>query len=96
MIIHDLTSSSRKIKLQPLVTVRCDLPEIVYTTNMEVQRGVKKGRKRNSILKNAKKYGKKGKFGRGSHLDEDIYQYFVRVLELVETNKFETEEEKGR
>jgi nucleolar protein 9 len=62
---------------------------------MEVQRASKKGRKRKSLLKNAKKYGKKGKFGRGTHLDEDIYQYFVHVLELVETNKFETEEEKG-
>jgi nucleolar protein 9 len=62
---------------------------------MEVQRGVKKGRKRKSLLKNAKKYGKRGKFGRGTHLDEDIYKYFVHVLELVEKNKFETEEEKG-
>jgi len=62
---------------------------------MEVHRGVRKGKKRKSFLKNAKKYGKKGKCGRGTYLDEDIYQYFVHVLELVETNKFETEEEKG-
>lgn len=62
---------------------------------MEVQRGVRKGRKRKSLLKKAKKYGKKGKFGRGVLLDEDVYQYFVRVLELVQTNTFETDEEKG-
>jgi nucleolar protein 9 len=55
----------------------------------------RKKRKRKSFLKNAKKYGKKGKFGRGSHLNEDIYQYFVRVLQLLQTNSFETEEEKG-
>jgi len=62
---------------------------------MEVQSGVGKCRKRKSLLKNAKKYGKEGKFGRGTNLNEDIYQYFVHVLELVEKNKFETEEEKG-
>jgi hypothetical protein len=62
---------------------------------MEVQRGARKAKKRKSLLKKAKKYGKKGKFGRGTHLNEDIYQYFVHVLELVETKKFETEEEKG-
>jgi nucleolar protein 9 len=62
---------------------------------MEVRGGVRKARKRKSLFKNAKRYGKRGKFGRGTHLDEDIYQYFVHVLELVETNKFETEEEKG-
>jgi nucleolar protein 9 len=67
----------------------------VYAAKMEVERGVRKAKKRKSLLKNAKKYGKKGKFGRGTHLDEDIYQYFVHVLELVDTNKFETEEEKG-
>jgi nucleolar protein 9 len=61
---------------------------------MELVHGGKK-RKRKSFLKNAKKYGKKGKFGRGSHLKEDIYQYFVRVLELIQTDSFETEEEKG-
>lgn len=67
----------------------------MYITKMEVQHGVRKARKRKSLLKKAKKYGKKGKFGRGTHLDEDIYQYFVHVLELFEANKFETEEEKG-
>jgi len=62
---------------------------------MEVQCFVKKARERKSLLKQCKKYGKKGKFGRGTPLDEDIYQYFVHVLELFETQKFETEEEKG-
>ena len=67
----------------------------MYTTNMEEQCAVRKARKRKSLLKKSKKYGKKGKFGRGTHLDKDIYQYFVHVLEIFETHKFETEEEKG-
>jgi hypothetical protein len=62
---------------------------------MEVKRGAGKARKRKSVLQQAKKFGKKGKFGRGTHLNEDLYQYFVRVLELVQTKKFETEEAKG-
>ncbi|KAG8223528.1 hypothetical protein J437_LFUL002579 [Ladona fulva] len=40
-------------------------------------------RKRNkSFIQTAKKYGKQGRFGRGSHVTEDVYQYFVRVLEM--------------
>jgi hypothetical protein len=62
---------------------------------MEEVRCGRKRKKRKSLLKNAKKYGKKGKCGRGSHLNEDVYQYFVRVLQLLHTNDFETEEEKG-
>jgi hypothetical protein len=62
---------------------------------MEVEPRGKKRKRRKSLLKNAKKYGKKGKCGRGSQLNEDMYQYFVRVLQLLHTNNFETEEEKG-
>ncbi|XP_069687625.1 nucleolar protein 9 [Periplaneta americana] len=61
---------------------------------MESQQRGKKRKKRKSVLKNARKYGKQGKFGRGSFLNEDTYQYFVRVLELLQSNNFETEEEK--
>jgi hypothetical protein len=63
---------------------------------MEGKGSGRKRKRKQSLLKNAKKYGKKGKCGRGSHLNEDIYQYFVRVLELLHTNDFQTEEEKGR
>ena len=54
-----------------------------------------KKRKRKSFLQKAKNYGKKGKFGRGSHLNEDIYQYFIRVLGLLRENSFGSDEEKG-
>lgn len=55
----------------------------------------RKNRKRKkSFLQNARKYAKKGTFGRGSHLSEDTYQYFVNALELLR-NGFENDEEKG-
>ncbi|XP_047117586.1 nucleolar protein 9 [Schistocerca piceifrons] len=50
-------------------------------------------RKKKSFLKNARKYGKKGKFGRGSHINEETYQYFLRVLELDKSG-FDNAEEK--
>ncbi|XP_049830781.1 nucleolar protein 9-like isoform X2 [Schistocerca gregaria] len=50
-------------------------------------------RKKKSFLKNARKYGKKGKFGRGSHINEETYQYFLRVLELDKSG-FNNPEEK--
>lgn len=56
----------------------------------------RKNRKRKkTFLQNARKYAKKGTYGRGSHLNEDTYQYFVRVLELYKDG-FETEEEKSK
>ncbi|XP_023720545.1 uncharacterized protein LOC111871577 [Cryptotermes secundus] len=62
---------------------------------MDVYLRGRERKRRKSILKNAKKYAKKGKCGTGSYLNEDIYQYYVRVLELLHTNNFETEEEKA-
>ncbi|GLV36333.1 uncharacterized protein CBL_08827 [Carabus blaptoides fortunei] len=54
----------------------------------------RKNRKRKkTFLSNARKYAKKGTFGRGSHLSEDTYQYFVRVLEIYKEG-FPSEEEK--
>lgn len=54
----------------------------------------RKNRKRKkNFLSNARKYAKKGTFGRGSHLSEDTYQYFVRVLEIYKEG-FPSEEEK--
>lgn len=55
----------------------------------------RKRKRGKSVLMNARRYGKQGKFGRGSHLDEDVYQYFVRVLELLKAG-FENAEEKRK
>ena len=54
----------------------------------------KRRRKRKSVIGNAKKYGKKGRFGRGSHVDQSTYEYFIQVLELTK-KEFDTPEEKG-
>ncbi|KAL1501660.1 hypothetical protein ABEB36_006952 [Hypothenemus hampei] len=55
----------------------------------------KNNRKRKkSFLKNARKYAKKGHFGRGSQMDEDTYQFFLRSLETFNLG-FEDEESKS-
>ncbi|XP_057660599.1 nucleolar protein 9 [Diorhabda carinulata] len=54
----------------------------------------KNNRKRKkSFLKNARKYAKKGHFGRGSQLDSDTYHYFVKILETFKDG-FDSEEDK--
>lgn len=56
----------------------------------------KKNRKRKkNFLQNARKYGKKGNYGRGSHIDEDVYNYFVRSLEVYKEG-FANDEEKSK
>lgn len=42
----------------------------------------------------ARKYGRKGLYGRGKNVDEETYNYFVRVMERL-NEEFEDEEEKG-
>ncbi|KAF5281835.1 hypothetical protein FQA39_LY05049 [Lamprigera yunnana] len=61
--------------------------------NFNQQTRYKRKRKKN-FLKNAKGYGKKGMYGRGTQLDADTYQYFVRILE-VHKEGFPSEEEKS-
>lgn len=50
-------------------------------------------KRKKSFLKNARKYGKKGYYGRGSQLDGDTYQYFVRIMEAYRQG-FESNEDK--
>ncbi|XP_071448879.1 nucleolar protein 9 [Hetaerina americana] len=52
-----------------------------------------KRKRKKSFLQKAKSYGKKGKFGRGTHVSEDVYQYFVRVLEMSRQD-FSSEDDK--
>lgn len=56
-------------------------------------KGIKR-KKRKSFIQNARKYGRQGTYGRGSHLDEDTYQYMVRVLEMMRDNAFPSFDEK--
>ncbi|CAG9571088.1 unnamed protein product [Danaus chrysippus] len=40
-------------------------------------------RKRKNFLSNAKKYAKKGQMGRGTKIPEELYQYFVGILDVI-------------
>lgn len=57
-------------------------------------RGGGRGKKKRSFLTKARKYGRKGLYGRGKNVDEETYNYFVRVMERLK-DEFEDEEEKG-
>ena len=59
-------------------------------------RGGRGGRvkKKHSFLTKARKYASKGLYGRGKNIDEETYNYFVRVMERLK-DEFEDEEEKG-
>lgn len=61
-------------------------------SNDLTKKGYNRKRKK-SFLKNARKYAKKGFYGRGSKLDADTYQYFVRIMEVYKQG-FENEEDK--
>ncbi|KAJ8925548.1 hypothetical protein NQ315_009388 [Exocentrus adspersus] len=50
-------------------------------------------KRKKSFLKNARKYGKKGFYGRGCELDADTYQYFVRIMEAYREG-FENDDDK--
>ncbi|ODM99181.1 Nucleolar protein 9 [Orchesella cincta] len=47
-----------------------------------------------SFLKRAKRFEKQGKFGRGHEVDSETYGYFVRILDVLRQNEFETDEER--
>ena len=51
-------------------------------------------KKKHSFLVKARKYGKKGLYGRGKNVDEETYNYFVRVMERLK-EEFDDDEEKG-
>lgn len=53
-----------------------------------------KRKRKTNFLKNARKYAKKGCYGRGSQLEADTYQYFVRIMEAYKEG-FPSDDEKG-
>jgi nucleolar protein 9 len=63
----------------------------LYFQSVVIIQGKKKPR---SFLYKAKKYGVRGQYGRGKNVDEETYNYFVRVMERLK-DEFEDEEEKG-
>ncbi|GBP23694.1 Nucleolar protein 9 [Eumeta japonica] len=58
----------------------CELTEVVLD-NGTVKKYNRK--KRKNFLSNAKKYAKKGQMGRGTKMSEELYQYFVGILEAM-------------
>lgn len=57
-------------------------------------RGGGRVKKKHSFFSKARKYARKGLYGRGKNVDEETYNYFVRVMERLK-EEFEDEEEKG-
>lgn len=52
-----------------------------------------KRKRKDSFLRKAKKYQKRGGTGHGTHVEQDMFQYFCRVLD-VWNKGFETEDDK--
>lgn len=60
----------------------------------EMNPNKRRGRKRKkNFLMNARKYAKKGQMGRGTQISEELYQYFVGILESMKRG-IESEEER--
>lgn len=49
-------------------------------------------KKRKNFISNAKKYAKKGQMGRGTKMPEELYQYFVGILETMKKGIEDNEE----
>lgn len=78
------------------VTLLKQTNSVLKTVNMASRgaRGGGRGKKKRSFLTKARKYAKKGVYGRGKDIDEETYNYFVRVMERLK-EEFEDEEDKG-
>lgn len=51
-------------------------------------------KKRKNFIANAKKYAKKGQMGRGTRMPDELYQYFVGILDAMKQG-VEDKEERG-
>lgn len=76
-----------------ILYVRCGTSAIM--SEAEVKNEKYKRKRKKSFLKNARKYAKKGCYGRGSQLDSETYQYFVRIMEAYREG-FPSEEDKRK
>jgi len=59
-----------------------EMSETVGQTGDGGQTFRRKNKKR-SFVQRAKKFGKSGRFGKGSEIDQDTYDYFLRILEQI-------------
>lgn len=60
----------------------------------DVQAKRKNRKRKKTFLGNARKYAKKGHYGRGSKIDEDTFQFFLRSLETFKLG-FDDDESRG-
>lgn len=58
-------------------------------------RSKKPGGKR-SFLQRAKRFGKQGRLGKGTEVDSETYSYYVRILELLRVDDFDTDDNRGK
>lgn len=65
-------------------------PQAAYKRNKN-----KLKKKKSRFLRNAKGFAKQGIYGRGTHIDDDQYNYFINILDAMKKG-FEDVEEKGR
>ncbi|XP_055855596.1 uncharacterized protein LOC129918874 [Episyrphus balteatus] len=52
------------------------------------------GHKNKRFFQNAKGFGKKGSYGRGTHIEEEDFTYFMGILETQRNSKFQSADEK--
>lgn len=55
----------------------------------------KKKKSKKSYLQKARRYGVRGILGRGRQIDQDTYDYFVRVLDTLNREAWDDEEGQG-
>lgn len=60
---------------------------------MNEKRGAK--RKKKSFIQNTVKYYKKGIHGKGIHIDDEIFEYFLHILKVL-NQEFDSDEDKRK
>lgn len=61
--------------------------------NVESDPNKKRSRKKHkNFLANARKYAKKGQMGRGCRISEELYRYFVGILDVMKQGIEDKEE----
>ena len=51
-------------------------------------------KRRRKFMENVKGFGKRGNFGRGTHLESDEWSYFINILDAIKKG-FDSLDEKG-
>ncbi|TMW42208.1 hypothetical protein DOY81_012709 [Sarcophaga bullata] len=67
--------------------------EVVNHDKQSIFKRNKKKKKNSRFLRNAKGFAKQGIYGRGTHIEDDQYNYFINILDTMK-NGFEDVEEK--